>query len=249
MKPYYEREGVTIYHADCRTILEECAADVAIVDPPYGTTDLDWDSEVDGWIPVLPVRTFWLFCSLRSLLKVSVTIPRSWSMAQDIVWEKHNGSNSRADRFRRVHEHAVQFYRGGWSDLYREVPRTMDAVARAVRRKHRPQHWGQIGQSAYLSDDGGPRLMRSVIRVASEHGRAEHPTQKPLGIVSPLIHYSCPPGGMVLDPFMGSGTTLVAAIRLGRRAIGIEIEERYCEVAAKRLAQSVMFTTAPPAPH
>jgi site-specific DNA-methyltransferase (adenine-specific) len=116
-----------------------------------------------------------------------------------------------------VHEFAVQFYRGPWDWLYRSPVYTADAT------------------------DGGPRLMRSVLRVRSEHGRAEHPTQKPLGIVRPLIEYSCPPDGIVLDPFMGSGTTLRAAKDLGRKAIGIEIEERYCEIAAKRMAQAVLL--------
>jgi len=70
--------------------------------------------------------------------------------------------------------------------------------------------------------------------------RLNHPCQKPIALVSQVVRVSSRPGDMVLDPFMGSGTTLVAAKLEGRRAIGIEIEERYCEIAAKRLAQGVL---------
>jgi site-specific DNA-methyltransferase (adenine-specific) len=77
--------------------------------------------------------------------------------------------------------------------------------------------------------------------------RNEHPTVKPLALMRYLCKLVTPPGGIVLDPFMGSGTTLLAAKHLGRKAIGIELEERYCEIAAKRLAQEV-FDFTPPEP-
>jgi site-specific DNA-methyltransferase (adenine-specific) len=163
-----------------------------------------------------------------------------WKLAQEIVWEKHNGSSFHADRFKRVHELAVQFYRGEWAAIYKSPVTTLDATARTVRRKKRPAHTGHIDASAYTSEDGGPRLMRSVIYAPSCHGFADHPTQKPVEIIHPLLKYSVPPGGSVADPFCGSGSTLVAAKVLGLSAYGIEIEERYCEAAARRLSQEVL---------
>ena len=77
--------------------------------------------------------------------------------------------------------------------------------------------------------------MRSVQFVRSEHGRAEHPTQKPIGIVEPLLLYACPIGGSVLDPFAGSGTTGIVAKRHAIHATLIEGRADYVEVIARRL--------------
>uniref|UniRef100_A0A6M3J989 Putative methyltransferase n=1 Tax=viral metagenome TaxID=1070528 RepID=A0A6M3J989_9ZZZZ len=77
------------------------------------------------------------------------------------------------------------------------------------------------------------------------HDVRQHPTQKPVVLMRWCLGFA--PNGVVLDPFMGSGTTLVAAKQLGRRAIGIEIEERYCEISARRLAQDVL-PLEPPEP-
>jgi site-specific DNA-methyltransferase (adenine-specific) len=240
VKPYFEEAGITIYHGDCLELLSEMPrCDVAIVDPEYGVTSLGWDKRDARWIGLVNVPTFWCFGSLRFFLE-SASAFSGWTYAQEIVWEKHNGSIFHADRFRRVHELTVQFYRGEWATIFKEPQFTNDATARTTRRKGRPPHTGEIAGSFHVSEDGGPRLMRSVLQVRSCHGYAEHPTQKPEGIVEPLIRYSCPPDGTVISPFAGSGTDLVVAKRLGLRAIGIEIEEKYCEIATKRLGQSVM---------
>jgi site-specific DNA-methyltransferase (adenine-specific) len=147
------------------------------------------------------------------------------------------GSHFAADRFRRVHEHAIRLYRGAWAEVYSAPPTTSDSRRVVRRRKERPPHLGAIENSTYVSEDGGPSIMRSVIPVRSCHGHAVHPTQKPTGIMRPLIEESCPPGGLVLDPFAGSGSTLIAARECGRRAIGIEREEDYAAMAAHRLRQ------------
>lgn len=245
MKPYYADGQVTIYHGDCREVMPMLQQFSCVVtDPPYGDTSLDWDSVIEQWVGVAAAhsRSMWCFGSFRSWLLTHHDFEEAgWRYAQEVVWEKHNGSGFHADRFKRVHELAVQWYRGDWASVYKDPPVTMDATARSVRRNGRPPHTGEIEGSSYVSEDGGPRLMRSVLRVRSCHGRAVHPTQKPEGILRPLITYSCPSDGVVLDPFMGSGSTLVAARQCGRRAIGIEVDESYCEKAVQRLAQASIF--------
>lgn len=243
MKPYYSDEYVTLYHGDCREILPSLMEDlrfrVAIADPPYGETSLSWDSRVDGWLRDIITPQLWCFGSLKFFMAQPF---KGWRHAQEIIWEKHNGSSFHADRFKRVHEIVAHFVKEPlqWGDLDIAPVFTADATKRATRRKGRPAHTGSIGPSEYVSEDGGPRLMRSVQYVRSCHGYAEHPTQKPLGIIRPLIEYSCPKEGAVLDPFAGSGSVLVAAKSMGRRATGIEIDEAYCETAANRCRQNVL---------
>ena len=238
--PYYQDAAVTIYQGDCRDILPTLPrVDLCLTDPPYGETSLPWDRWVDGWLDILSTDNLWCFGSMRMFME-RVSAFRSWRLAQDIVWEKHNGSGFHADRFKRIHEHVCQFYRGEWANVYKKPVTTPDAVARVIRTKAHPPHMGRIEATPYVSEDGGPRLQRSIIKVRSCHGYADHPTQKPVGIIIPLLEYSVPPNGIVLDPFAGSGSTSDAARRIGLRSIGIEIDERACEAAAKRMSQAVL---------
>lgn len=233
MKVVEKIGNATLYLGDCMEIMPKIAqVDVAIVDPPYGDTSLEWDVLADKWSSLVPTNNFWCWGSLRFFRSASFP---GWKLAQDIVWEKHNGSGSASDRFRRVHEHCAHFYRGEWSKIFHQPVFTNDTTARAVRRKKRPPHWGDIGESVYTSMDGGPRLKRSVWYEKSCHGFAQHPTQKPIEVLAPLIEFSCPTNGTVLDPFMGSGSAGVAALKLGRKFIGIEINREYFDIACERL--------------
>lgn len=245
MKPYFTDGTVSLFLGDMRKVLPALGltVDTIVTDCPYGETSLKWDRWVDGWptLAATAARSMWCFGSMRMFLEHGGEFTSAgWQFSQDIVWEKHNGSSFHSDRFKRVHEHATFWYLGPWSNQYHDVPTTPDATARAVRRKERPTHTGEIADSTYTSVDGGPRLMRSVLQIRSMHGRAIHHTEKPIGILDPLIRYACPVGGLVLDPFAGSGSTLDAARQAGRRAIGIEGDEKYVEAAAKRLSQSVL---------
>lgn len=235
--------NATLYYGDCRDVLPTLRnhGDACITDPPYGETSLTWDTRVALWSGLLCCRSMWCFGSLRFFM--SERFP-NWKHAQEIIWEKHNGSIFHADRFRRVHEIATHFYKGEWADLYKSPVYTADATARTVRRKKRPAHFGHIEASSYESHDGGPRLQRSVIYARSCHGYAEHPTQKPVDIIDPLIRYSVPESGTVIDPFMGSGSTGVACVAIGRKFIGIEINRDYFDIACRRLedAQTLRLT-------
>jgi len=224
-----------------------------LADPPYGDTSLSWDKRVSGWpskaIELLaPNGSMWVFGSMRYFIDTGAEFAAAgWKLAQDVVWEKHNGSGLHADRFKRVHEHAVQFYRATdkWADVFNEVQKTMDATARTVRRKTKPQHHqGTRGESYYASEDGGPRVMRSVIFMRSMHGRAIHPTEKPAPLLEVLIRTSCPVDGLVGDLFAGSGAGGEAATTAGRRYIGTEIDPDMANKARDRLASRLPLVAA-----
>lgn len=241
--PYYTDGLVSLYHGNALQILPELVrgllrVDAVITDPPYGSTKLEWDTWPRSWpnYVVSLTTVLWCFGSMRMFWENKDDFT-GWKLAQDVVWEKHNGSSPATDRFRPVHELATMFYRGTWADLYKDVPTTNDSVARQVRRKKRPPQWGNIDEHHYVAEDGGPRQMRSVIYMRGCHGHAINETQKPEGIVAPLIHYSVPAGGIVLDPFAGSGTTLAVARRMGRKAIGIELRKEQCDLIVERLSQ------------
>lgn len=114
--PYYSDEATTLYVGDCRDVLPllDIAPAVVIADPPYGETSLAWDRWPTGWVQALPasVRQLWCFGSMRMFLEQRDEFA-GWKYGQEIVWEKQNGSGFVADRFRRVHELATHWYRGG----------------------------------------------------------------------------------------------------------------------------------------
>lgn len=257
--------GLALYLGDMREILPALGvtADLIVADPPYGETAHAWDSWPDGWLDVAAAHShsMWCFGSMRMFFRRHTEFEAAgWKLSQDIVgrdeddtpvygdvnvvWEKNTGSGRVTDRFRRVHEHVLHWYQGPWGDTHHEVPRVEplpDPETGRIRRDrfvkraaddiahagaYRPRSW---------SDDG-TRLMRSVIGAKNLRGKGAHATQKPVPLLDPLIRYGCPPGGVVVDPFGGSCSTLHTARQLGLRAVAIEAHEPHAEAAALRLS-------------
>lgn len=243
MAAYYSDAGVTLYLGDMREVLPtlDIAPDCVVADPPYGETSLSWDRWPEGWLAAVAdaASSMWCFTSMRTVLRHAAEFNRYWNLSQDLVWRKPTGSSFAADRFRRVHELALHWYRGGWNLVHHETPR-VPYDGPDSRHGHQGTggrvHLGAIGVGHQWVDNG-TRLMQSVVDAPSMWRRNPlHPTEKPAEILRPLIEYACPVGGVVLDPFAGSGSTAVAARSLGRRAVLIEADESYCEVIANRLS-------------
>ena len=212
MKPYYDEGGVTIYHGDAR----EIAGSIGPVDSIV--TDPVWPNCPEGLIPGQG--------DARPLRSVLIQV-------QALVCVIHFGGNSDPRALTAVPSR-WPFLRVCWLEYARpsyigeymnsaDVAYVFGAPKRPAGKRVFP---GKVTQTAYPSSpDGKPP-------------REDHPCPRVLKHARWLVDWFG--GESVLDPFMGSGTTLVAARQLGRRAIGIEIEERYCEVAAKRLAQAAL---------
>lgn len=212
MKPYYSDDHVTLFHGDCLEITEWLAADVLVTDPPYG---MAYDS---GWVKgrSRPVAND-TETDVRDSALALWGCDRQWLMFG--TW--------RVDRPAGTNQVLV------WDKTDGVGPGMGDLSAA----------FGTSHEEIYLGGRWSKSTARrgSVIRTSYAMGnpsglvaRTGHPTPKPVDLMELLVASS---QGVVADPFAGSGSTLVAAKALGRKAIGVELEERYCEIAARRLAQ------------
>lgn len=214
MKPYYQDSLVTIYHKDCREVLSIIPSDAAVVtDPPYGmncNTDSSRFTGGEGG---------------RSLVRKARPIvgddepfdPAPWlGFPSVILWGYHHFAQ-------RVPTGTVLIW----------LKRTPHAIGTFLSDAELA--WQNKGHGAYVR-----AIPQSPQARANEIGIwGAHPTVKPVALMEWCIERVAPTQ-CVVDPFMGSGTTLAAAKRIGVRSIGVEIEERYCEIAAERCRQEVL---------
>lgn len=205
--PFYDDGRVTLYHGNSRHIISWLAGDVLVTDPPYG-------------------------------------------IAYRSGWSRHEGDHSIAgDNDTAIRDVALDMWGakpalvfGRW-----DVPRPADVRHRLIWDKQLgpgmgdlAMPWGHGEEEIYVLGAGWTGKRESNVihakgYTANAARRPDHPTPKPVALMEALIE-KCPPG-IIVDPFAGSGATLIAARNLGRRAIGIELERKYCDIIATRLSQ------------
>jgi hypothetical protein len=210
VKPYYQDDTVTLYHGDCREITAWLTADVLVTDPPYGI---------------------------------------AWSRGAYNGAVSHSGI--RHDATTAARDTALTMWGERPAAVFGDFGHSPTGVVQTLVW-HKPSDSGIFGSRAGWRRDAeaiylvGPWPLTTARRSSvlpsgeamSHYTKATgHPHTKPVGLMVAILTET---RGIVADPFAGSGSTLVAAKQIGRPAIGVEIEERYCEIAAKRLDQGVL---------
>lgn len=212
MQPYFENDLVTLYHGDCLEVTEWLKADVLVTDPPYG-----------------------------------------------VAWKSSTMSNANVPKSEKVNNDSNPIVRDASLDLWGEkpalvfgswkIPRPDATRTRLIWYKRanipgmRSHAWFSADEEIYVLGKGFTGKPEQNVLVTDDRrdgaygevARLGHPTPKPVGLMERLIA-KCPTG-VIADPFAGSGATLVAARNLGRKVIGVEMEEKYCELIANRLSQ------------
>ena len=224
--------------------------DLIIADPPYSlgkdygnqsdklnSADyLRWMEQwIDAVIPKLkPTGSFYIFLTWRYSPEIFVMLKQRMQMINEIIWDRRVPSMGGSVRsFTSVHDTIGLFVKGkGYHFDLDSVRIPYDAETKKARSRSIfvGAKWLEVGYN--------PKDLWSVSRVHKcDPERADHPTQKPLEIIDRMIYASCPPDGVVLDPFMGSGTTAVSAQRCGRQFVGFELNPAYCAIIQTRLAE------------
>ena len=268
LAPYYTDEWVTIYHGDCLDIMPHLGEVAAVVtSPPYAQqryelypsiAEANYPIFTVGWMDRVPLRVdgsviinirphvrdgFVSDYVLRTRLAV---LAAGWGECEELIWYKTGGGTGpfgSNQRPRRAWESLLWYSRSRspWVDV--------KANGTPTKRTILGDYGGAKGYGEYLSGRsvqhaGDPTRCEDVVTVPCGRwvntGAQEHPAPFPPRLAAWCINLIARPEGVVLDPFAGSGSTLAAARLIGRRAIGIDVVERYCEIAATRLAQGVL---------
>lgn len=242
VRPYYEQDGIAIYHGDTLAVLHglSCEVQAFVTDPPYASgTRKEAGKPSSG-------------AMLRGERWAEKPIENDQMTTTGFVW-----------LMREVAYEARRMLIDGGSLLafidWRQWPTLVGAVESTNLRVNGMVVWDKgsygLGHGFRSQHELVCHASKGVARIcdrstgnvlrAKRVTADEHPSPKPPDLMRALLAVVTEPGDLVVDPFMGSGATVVAAHASGRRAIGIEIEERYCEIAARRLSQGVLALETP----
>lgn len=238
--PYYQDDLVTLYHGNCLDVLPVLTGDAIITDPPYGTTQNKWDS-------VVPFEDLWPLydasCSgpvvqfSQGLFTAATMLSNPKNFKYKLTWVKSKATNflNAKKQPLRKHEDICVFYKK--QPTYNPQMTQGEAYDKGVRKDALTGSYGDFSPVRVKSS--GDRYPVDVLyhATAESEGKTTHPTQKPVGLLQTLIRTYTNVGDTVIDPFAGTGSTLIAARREGRKVIGVELDQDYCDSIVQRLKQ------------
>jgi len=248
--PYYQDNAVLIYHGDCREILPQLPkVDLVLTDMPYEDVNFGWLDDCFGLLR--DAGSCYVITDYRSVAELKLTLDGLGIFRNWIVW-CYRGIARRGSFFQRNHDDVLFYTKsndytwnqpyeppsestmkrwGKYADKEGNIP--LDKLTPSMRKRHKSMSIRETRMRDWWVDI-------PVVGYGEAPTGKLHDYQKPTALIERIISASSNEGDLILDPFLGSGTTAYCAKKLNRKCIGIEIEERYAEIAAKRCCQSVM---------
>lgn len=233
MKPYYEHAGVSIYQGDCREIVPTLpVADHVVTDPPFTQRTSENARSGGPMFGMVSDRTI-TFDGVDgqelALARLFLSRVSRWVVVFCALEQIGRYADAAGEAWIR----STVWHRTNSAPQFTGDRPGQSCEGLAIMHQPGRKRWNRGGTSLFYEG-------QTVNSVRDKDRGLGHPTPKPEWLMQSILNDFTEAGETVLDPFMGSGTTLVAAKRLGRKAIGIELEERYCEIAARRLSQEAL---------
>ncbi len=235
MKPYYQDEWVTIYHGDCREILPTLSkVDLVVTSPPYENIMGAGYKMQSKDILFFKLYSEFLDSFLGECYRV---LNDNGQLFLNVKSDVHNK--------RLITPHWIEFTEAFQRFSFKsyiiwKYAGSFDSTDKRLHLDYEIIYHLSNGENIRLNSDGSNDPFTSVWYIPHNIKDRLHPTQMPEEVAKKIIGIASNVGDLILDPFLGSGTTAYCAKKLNRKCIGIEIEEKYCEIAAKRCSQSVM---------
>jgi DNA modification methylase len=231
---------------DLMRAMPDASVDALLCDPPFGSTNAHWDQWATGpewwdevWRVVKPGRAVCLFMCGKPIVRL-LREAGDW-FRYKVVWDrmgKVSGILDANKRPLRRHEDIYVFSRDGMPAYWVHREPTDRPNYGSRKNAHSSILYGKVCSERPQVYDDGTRHPVDVIRERVAHSVRLHPTQKPVAVMERLVRWYSDKGAVILDPFCGSGSTGVACVENGRAFIGIEREEKYVEVARRRIAEA-----------